>query len=700
MPLAASAPEGAAASPRRPGLALALALCGACARGGEGEREPPDLATVLARDRAAAWFAAGRWDEAADALAPLVAAGGAAAEDLVRAAGVELARGAWEAATPLARRALALRPDDPAAHWCAYRLALARGDGEGALAHLERVHALAPADVPAQLALATVAGALGHAASAERHFAALLGRAPARGARWLCAALAGHAQALESLGRPEEARRAREERERLLEAGIADPTREELDRGSFGRVEPARPGPVADAAALEALLGPPPEGRLEPLAPTTLEGVRGLVGLARAAPESAGEACAALPFAPEDVLAYGAEGVRLMRLVDGQLRSVETVLEQGTSLVVPVALRAREAGARADADADAELLAVTDAGLVLLEHTPAGWRRARERPLVADGFPVADLAPLDFDRDGDLDLLLVGAEGARLLRNDRTRAGGELVDASAEAGLSAAPALASCAVEDLDDDGDPDLLLAGAGGLLWFANAGHGRFTDATRALPPAARVSPSALVWDLVPDARPDLLIGGERGALLVAAARGRWSVRPLAGLAGVRAPAVHDLFHAGVELCLWPDPERGLMALAPLEAPAGPRALHGVDELAPASCALADLDGDGVRDVVESDGRNLRALLVRGAAGALRVSLRGGAQNPRGVGATLEVRAGPLYRRVHAGGEPIEIGLGRARRVDVLRVTWPDGRVQTELDLAAPGRYVVRQPGERSGS
>lgn len=695
MPRIASA----AGSPRRPGLALALALCGACARGGEGERAPPDLATVLARDRAAAWFAAGRWDEAADALAPLVAAAGAAAEDLVRAAGVELARGAWEAAAPLARRALVLRPDDPAAHWCAYRLALAQGDGEGALAHLERVHALAPADVPAELALATVASALGHAASAERHFAALLGRAPARGARWLCAALAGHAQVLESLGRPEEARRAREERQRLLEAGIADPSREELERGSFGGVEPSRPGPVADAAALEDLLGPPPEGRLEPLAPTTLEGVRGLVALARAAPdEGADEACEALPFAPEDVLAYGPEGVRRMRLVDGELRPVETVLEEGTSLVVPVALHAREAGARADAAA--ELFAVTESGLVLLEHTPGGWRRARERPFVADGFPVADLAPLDFDRDGDLDLLLVGAEGARLLRNDRTRAGGELVDASAEAGLAAAPALASCAVEDLDLDGDPDLLLAGAGGLLWFANEGHGRFADATRALPSAARASPSALVWDLVPDARPDLLLGGERGALLVAAARGRWSVRPLAGLAGVRAPAVHDLFHAGVELCLWPDPERGLMALAPLEAPAAPRALHGADELAPALCALADLDGDGVRDVVESDGRNLRALLVRGAAGALRVSLRGSAQNPRGVGATVEVRAGPLYRRVRARGEPIEIGLGRASRVDVLRVTWPDGRVQTELDLAAPGRYVVRQPGERSGS
>ena len=72
-----------------------------------------------------------------------------------------------------------------------------------------------------------------------------------------------------------------------------------------------------------------------------------------------------------------------------------------------------------------------------------------------------------------------------------------------------------------------------------------------------------------------------------------------------------------------------------------------------------------------------------TRGAG--LRLALRGMKDNRRGVGAIVELRAGPLYRRIYWRGEPQLIGLGSAKRVELVRVTWPNGVVQNVFDLAA---------------
>jgi hypothetical protein len=71
--------------------------------------------------------------------------------------------------------------------------------------------------------------------------------------------------------------------------------------------------------------------------------------------------------------------------------------------------------------------------------------------------------------------------------------------------------------------------------------------------------------------------------------------------------------------------------------------------------------------------------------------VRLRGDKDNLRAVGAIVEVRAREIYRRIYYRGEPELVGVGPHERIDVLRVRWPNGAVQSELDAPLEGGPLV---------
>ena len=121
------------------------------------------------------------------------------------------------------------------------------------------------------------------------------------------------------------------------------------------------------------------------------------------------------------------------------------------------------------------------------------------------------------------------------------------------------------------------------------------------------------------------------------------------------------------------------------------------GLEEGISHGLALADLDGDGDRDVVINR-LDAPALVMRNDAIAPRIliRLRGPAPNTRGVGAVVTVRNGAVpeqVREVIAGGlylshsdYALSFGTGGAERVTV-QVDWPDGR-RTVIEGAVPGR------------
>jgi enediyne biosynthesis protein E4 len=120
----------------------------------------------------------------------------------------------------------------------------------------------------------------------------------------------------------------------------------------------------------------------------------------------------------------------------------------------------------------------------------------------------------------------------------------------------------------------------------------------------------------------------------------------------------------------------------------------------------AIGDLDNDGRIDVVINDmGGSPRVLRneLAGVGNWLIVRLRGRAPNTSAVGAAVTAQAGSVRQRrlVQAGSGYLSqddkrphFGLGKAAQVDVLEVTWPDGKTSTLKNVKVNQVVTVEQP------
>ena len=365
---------------------------------------------------------------------------------------------------------------------------------------------------------------------------------------------------------------------------------------------------------------------------------------------------------------------------------------------------------------------------------------------------------LDHDNTGVPSLLVLQTDGARLYRNRQ----GRFTDATASSGLAEVRATArtTAGAFDLDNDGQLDLFLAaagtaaGPGALRVFRNEGAGRFREL--ALPTLGEVRAAAFadfdgdgfadllaarrggaatllrntgdarfeavavagrlpsgdalhieVGDYDRDGAFDALVSGSAGwGLLRQTARGRLEVVP--GAAGpAPAPGGAALFldadgdgsddvllrDATGAARLWAYRGRGRFEEERVQLTAAASAL----------AAVADLDGAGRLDLVEvgADGR-VRLWRRRGAPsrGWLGLAIAGDKSNRSGVGAVVEVKAGEFYRKELVRGLPLLVATGGRAKVDVVRVTWTNGIVQNELDVATGRRHTVLETDRQSSS
>lgn len=122
---------------------------------------------------------------------------------------------------------------------------------------------------------------------------------------------------------------------------------------------------------------------------------------------------------------------------------------------------------------------------------------------------------VDYDNDGDLDLLEVSSTAQRLYRNDR----GKFTDVTAQSGDLAknATGVGTGAVAgDYDNDGKPDLFILRYRASALYHNDGNGKFTDVTAKakLPNYPYLSTSVAFVDYDHDGDLDLFIAGEADA------------------------------------------------------------------------------------------------------------------------------------------------------------------------------------------
>ncbi len=352
-----------------------------------------------------------------------------------------------------------------------------------------------------------------------------------------------------------------------------------------------------------------------------------------------------------------------------------------------------------DNDGRADLIAYGPDRLAVWRSTEAGdLEEATEAFGLGSGGATSTEA-FDFDIEGDLDLVAATGGGLELYRNSLSgplEAVGENVFASISVqGVTAIRAT------DFDRDGDIDLVIGHAGGLTALENLRQGEFVDVTQARGLGGQAAVSALASvDLDNDGWPDLALAGKGVRFLhnEAGTFANWSLGGLKTAAEFGALVSADFDNDG-SLDLAVAGEVGL-ALMAQRAGGGFTFLNVTDGPAGASAlATADLDQDGDLDVVAAAPDGLYRLDNQGGNKNrwLSIRLRGldkgnSKNNMLGRGATLEVRSGRAYQFREATEEVTHFGLGSQPEVDILRVVWTNGVPQNRID-AKSSQWVVEE-------
>ena len=339
---------------------------------------------------------------------------------------------------------------------------------------------------------------------------------------------------------------------------------------------------------------------------------------------------------------------------------------------------------------------------------------------------------IDYDHDGDLDLFLTGAplatggEANVLWRNNGD---GTFTEQTAETGLGGTSATSSAILTDYNNDRAVDIAVAGDGAApTLYTNPREGKYPETplySGELPATTGIA----VLDFNKDGWMDIAVthNGAPGVTLWRNVEGPNHIGrrfervelPLNGVTRGWGLTAVDIDNDG-----WID----LAAI--VETKSGPEVrvlrncgngafedvskslgLDAVKLTAPRGLIAADVDGDGAADLIVTQEGAPPVLLRNEGANKnhfVRLDLAGLADNKTAIGVKVEVFANGLWQKWELegasgyetqGAPQILVGLGQATSIDLLRILWPTGVLQDEIDLPHT-QVIAMKEADRRGS
>jgi tetratricopeptide (TPR) repeat protein len=345
---------------------------------------------------------------------------------------------------------------------------------------------------------------------------------------------------------------------------------------------------------------------------------------------------------------------------------------------------------------------------------------------------------VDYDHDGDLDLYITNAPSpfavnspARFAPHNvlwRNNGNSTFTDVSAETALGIDATGAGLVTTDFNNDRAIDFVFAGgADGASIYLNPREGKFTPLAAIdfkkenLPPAVGV----VAFDFNKDGWMDLAFthAGAPGISLWRNVDGKHLERvPLPDFGWQRGWGISAIDYDNDG---WLD----LIAVGETAAGGEVRLLRNLGAKGwadvtkevhldaaklsePRAIAVADLSSNGSPDLVVTQLGNAPLVLKNEGANQhnwMNVDLKALSDNKSGIGTKVEIYAGTLYQKWEVQGASgylgqnapgILAGLGEEKNAEVVRLLWPTGVPQDEINLAAKKTQSIGELDRRGSS
>jgi len=341
---------------------------------------------------------------------------------------------------------------------------------------------------------------------------------------------------------------------------------------------------------------------------------------------------------------------------------------------------------------------------------------------------------VDYDHDGDLDLFLTG-EGLKpddapnvLWRNNGNKTFTEWTEPT---GLGGSGKTAAVILTDFNNDRAVDLAVTGDGAApVLFVNPREGKYP--TQPLYEGAKLPPTTgiAVLDFDKDGWMDIAVthAGAPGLTLWRNVAGPENVGrrfkrvelPLKGALRGWGVTPVDIDNDGwVDLAAIVETKTGPQVRVfrnrgdgSFEDVSHALGLDGVKLTNPRGLIAAEVDGKGAPSLIVTQ-LNAPPVLLRnmgtGANHSLRLDLTGYADNKTALGVKVEIFANGHWQKWELAGASgygtqgppqILVGLGDADGIDLLRILWPLGILQDEIDLPHQPVIAMKEADRRGSS